>query len=218
MATGNEKMGKYTAAFKLTVCGGIAKSGDWQNTDGYLKPEQLNMEPAAPVKTFDEKVDAAGRTLMNVANFLVDGSIETVQHLNKQAANSELQNKQMEARRGKFRSRKPYPQLFEEVSRVLNTPINRYRWSVFPDPANSEIIARMSWTEHYSGWGITKERAAREITATFKFDAHKDGTTITYDYMVHEDPPNSGVHTNQFIRITNTWVKSWADQAAGPQF
>ena len=23
----------------------------------------------------------------------------------------------------------------------------------------------MSWTEHYNGWGITNERAAREITA-----------------------------------------------------
>ena len=203
----NETHAKYTAGFRLFVSDGIVKSGDWTITDGYLKPKQP--PPPPPPKTFDDKVEDIGKAAWAVANFLVDGTVETVQNWNREVAKEEQEQKLMQKRQGSFESRKPLHQIYDEVYKVLQIPIGKHRWNVRADMANLEITARCAWTEA----GMTNgPPEPREISATYVFQGRENGTTIKYDYMV----PRAGIFTNQIIEITNKWIKSWAEAPAGP--
>jgi len=193
--------GKYpdglTARFTITLSGGFTRSGTWRNPNPFPVPK----------KDFEERVEEFGKQALGLAKTLVNGSAELVYNVHKELEASDREDKVLEKRQGTFHSSKPYPQLFEDISKVLLEPIRNFHWSVVTDPANSEITAKMAWTED----GNSK----REINATFKFSAFEDGTTIEYDYSVFE-PLLGSVFTNQLIRITNGWIKSQAEEKPGP--
>jgi hypothetical protein len=190
MSHGEDSFSNYSAAIQLSVFGGIEKIGDWENKQAL----------AAGPQTFDQKVESAGKRIWDIANFVVDGSIELVQNISRESDGAEKRKQDLRSRTGTFASAKPMPQLFEEVYKALNHPIGRLHWSLGSDTTTGEITGRCSWRE---------EEASREITVTYWFKPVGNGTTIEYEYLVYESPLGS-VFANQLIEITNGWIKSWA--------
>jgi hypothetical protein len=199
MDRGEDRHSDYSAKMQLSVFGGIDKIGDWEN----------KQKIAAPAKTLDQKVEAAGKRIWDIANVLVDGSIELVQNISREIDNSEKRTKNLQSRQGVFTSAKPMPQLFDEVFKALKQPIGRFRWSAQGDTNAGEITAKCGWREG------NETQDLREITATFLFKPSGSGTVIEYKYLVYEGLLGS-VFANQLIEITNGWIESWVNASDAP--
>ena len=211
-------LGQETASFTLTTDGPIKKTGDWTR----VSPEGIPLDPFVQdlrnkaakelaEKDFTEKAAQVGKKAWNITKAIAKGSIELIGNIQKDAENSAREKRALEAREGTFYSSKAYPQIYEQVWKILQHPIGQFRFGVNADTSNSDITAVCTWTEDIPAF----PNAARELTCTFLFQATESGTTITYEHMLYEVPPGS-LFANQLVRTVNSWVKALAEQSPGP--
>jgi hypothetical protein len=210
--------GHEFASFTLTTEGAIEKGGDWT----IVSPPGIPLDPFVQdlrnkaakdlaAKDFAEKAAQVGKKAWDITKAIAKGSVELIGNIQKDAENSAREKRALEARKGTFYSSKAYPQIYEQVWKILQHPIGQFRFGVNADTSNSDITAVCTWTEDIPAY----PNAARELTCTFWFQATESGTTITYEHMLYEVPPGS-LFANQLVRTVNSWVKALAEQSPGP--
>ncbi len=211
-------VGSEIATFTLTIDGAIEKVGDWTTPrdEGIpLEPfvQELRKKAAKEVADKDraERAAQAGKKAWDLTKGIAQSGLDIIGNIHKEAELSAREKKALEARQGTFHSSKSYPQLFEEIWKILQRPIGQFRFSISADTSNADLTAVCSWTEDVPAYPY----AQRELTSTFLFEATESGTTVTYEHLLYEVPPGS-IFANQLIRTVNSWVKALAEQSPGP--
>jgi len=164
------------------------------------KPEKETWESKG--KLFGKKA----WELAKIAGAAIGKGLDQLEQMHKEGA--ALNN-----RSGTYESEKPYPQLFEEISKQLTRPLGKHRFRVVTDPNNCEIEATTRWEEHISN---AQPRAQTELILTIRFVPAPEGTTVTYSWQACRDLLDAGLFEAQIVRLVNGWVKGICEGPPGP--